>query len=296
MKRILIVLAAASLLLSGCGLARPSDNPTGAVPTTTVHSITVDGIERTYVLTVPSGLPEHSPLVVMMHGGFGTGIQAERSYGWRELAASEGFVVAYPDGLDRAWNAGGCCGAPARQEIDDVAFITAMVAQIGESVPLDKSRIFATGMSNGAMMSFRMACDTSIFAAVAPVAGTIVDACDSPERASVLQIHGLADASVPFDGSPGTGVANVDGMPIPDVIALWQTVDDCTAPVVALDGPVTTSIATCAAGRAVELITVDGAGHQWPGSEQIREAADPPFPGLDATATIWAFFLAHPKP
>ena len=99
-----------------------------------MHTISVGGHDRTYRLYKPTGLPASAPLVVMLHGGFGSGAQAEKSYGWDELADSSKFVVAYPDGLNRAWNVngGGCCGRPAKEGIDDVGFITAAVADIGQ--------------------------------------------------------------------------------------------------------------------------------------------------------------------
>ncbi|TAL45640.1 MAG: polyhydroxybutyrate depolymerase [Salinibacterium sp.] len=297
MKRSLIIFVVLALLLSGCGVNRNQAERPSATPVTTVHTITVDGATRSYILTVPVGLVGKSPLVVMLHGGFGSGSQAERSYGWDELAASESFVVAYPDGMNKAWNiGGGCCGMPGRHAIDDVTFIEAMVADIGKSVPLDDSRIYATGMSNGAMLAYRLACDSDLFAAVAPVSGTIVGDCADPKPVSVIHIHGLADTSVRMDGAEGAGVAHIDGMPIADLNSFWRGVDDCLAPIVATDGDVSTSIATCAEGRTVELITIAGAGHQWPGSKPIREGADAPYPGLDATSTIWDFLVAHPKP
>ncbi len=292
------VAAAAALLLAGCGL-RPGTGPdasgaAGGVEAGVQHTIVSGGQSRTYLLTVPPGVSRNAPLVVMLHGGFGSGSQAEKDYGWDELAASAGFIVAYPDGQNHAWNAGGgCCGAPGRQGTDDVAFITAVVADIEAHHSIDPARVFATGMSNGAMMSYRLACDTGIFAAIAPVAGTIVGKCDSPKPRSVLEIHGLADDSVRMDGQPGSGIVKVSGMHVEDVNALWRTADDCAAPAVSTVGLVMTSTAGCPDGRTVELITIAGAGHQWPGSTVVRPGAAPPSTALDATETIWKFFTAH---
>jgi polyhydroxybutyrate depolymerase len=115
----------------------------------------------------------------------------------------------------------------------------------------------------------------------------------------VIHIHGTADRSIPLDGSPGQGFARIDGPPIPDVVAGWRAVDGCAAPTSTTAGAVTTSVATCPGGRAVELVTIDGAGHQWPGSTPKRLGRllglDPPSTALDATAVIWAFFSEHPK-
>ncbi|MEP6481910.1 MAG: PHB depolymerase family esterase [Rhodoglobus sp.] len=283
-----LLLCLVAALLAGCAPRAPQ--PVPAAQTGVEHQ--VDG--RSYLLTVPSALPAGPvPLVIMLHGGFGSGKQAEESYGWDALAASDGFIVAYPDGIDHAWNAGGgCCGKSGRSDTNDVAFIESVVKDISVSNRIDPKRTFATGMSNGALLSYRLACDTSLFTAIAPVAGTVVGDCASPKPISVLEIHGLADQSVRMDGMPGAGIASVNGMPVDDVNALWRTTDNCAAPDVTTAAPVTTSIAACANGRTVELITVDGAGHQWPGSDPVRAGAETPSTALDATKTIWAFFEA----
>ena len=96
---------------------------------TSAHSIKIGGRDRSYRLYKPAGLPASAPLVVMLHGAFGKAKRAEKAYSWDELANSQWFLVAYPDGLNRSWNVngGGCCGPPARDGVDDVAFITAVV-------------------------------------------------------------------------------------------------------------------------------------------------------------------------
>lgn len=110
----------------------------------------------------------------------------------------------------------------------------------------------------------------------------------------MLAIHGTADHNIPYDGGEGSGFAKIDGPSIPDVNQLWRTADSCDAPASTTSGQVTTSTATCPGPRTVELITIEGAGHQWPGSTKGRQGADTPFAGLDATAVIWAFFAEHP--
>ncbi|MGC4108431.1 MAG: PHB depolymerase family esterase [Thermomicrobiales bacterium] len=290
-----LILAALVPGLAGAQAATPA--PSGA---STEHHLTWDGTDRLYRLYVPEHVMIPAPLVVMMHGGFGSAAQAERAYGWDALADREGFVVAYPNGDGKAWNAGSCCGQPAATGVDDVGFIEAMVKEIEASMPIDASRIYAAGMSNGAMMAYRLACESTLFAAVAPVSGTMMVDCAKPSPVSVIHIHGLADTNVPFDGSRGEGFAQVDGPAVPQVISFWRQEDACATPTETIDGDVTTSIAACADGRAVELISIAGAGHQWPRTDvapsfTARRGADAPFQGLDATPTIWDFFAAHPK-
>ncbi len=236
------------MVLAGCRAAGGGDTQT--------HTIEVGGRQRSFRVYTPAGVAANAPLVVMLHGGFGSGAQAQRAYGWDELADRERFRVAYPDGVGRAWNAGGgCCGEPGREEINDVAFVERMVANIEG---IDTQRVYATGMSNGAMMSYRLGCDSRVFAAIAPVAGTLLGACRAPAPIPVLHVHGLKDVNVRFDGEPGTGVARIDGPPVPDVVKLWQA-----------NG-----------GGEVKLVTVAEAGHEWPDG---------------TTADIWAFFQSVAK-
>jgi polyhydroxybutyrate depolymerase len=236
---------------------------------------------------------------VMLHGGFGSGEQAEGAYHWDSEADNGHFLVAYPDGLNRAWNAGTCCGEPQRTNLDDVGFITAMVAAVEQQMPIDPARVYATGMSNGAMMALRLGCQTDTFAAIAPVAGTLLTDCSHAQPTSVLQIHGTADDRVPYDGGPGKAFAingnpRVDGPSVPSVNATWRAIDSCAPPTSTTSWDVTTETAGCADGRTVELISVAGAGHQWPGGAKSplleRFGVPPPSTALDATDTIWQFF------
>jgi polyhydroxybutyrate depolymerase len=292
---VLLILLLTLVLRRSATTDRPGD--LGALGTgTTEHRIVVDGLERTYRAYRPAALPDDAALVLVLHGGGGSATQAENSYAWTELAAQEGFVVVHPQGLHRTWNTeGGCCGRAAAQDVDDVAFLTRVVEDVSDRVTVDPDRVFVTGMSNGAMMSYTLACHTDVFAAVAPVAGTMLVDCPAPSPVSVLHLHGTADGAVRMDGAPGEGLAEVDGPPIADVVGFWREVDGCLEPSEVRAGPVRRSVSGCADGRSVELVTVDGAGHQWPGSEAARPAADPPFAGLDATAEIWRFFAAHPR-
>lgn len=285
----LLVLLVPGLLIGAARVVADSD--------ATVHHITWDGVERSYRLFVPASLDgsEPVPLVVMLHGGFGSARQAERAYGWNDMAEASGFVVAYPDGLHRAWNVGSdCCGRPGEANVDDVGFIVAVIDDIAATVPVDRSRLFATGMSNGAKMAYRLACETSIFAAIAPVAGTQLAECSSPHPTSVLHIHGLNDTLVRYDGEPGSGFARINGPPVPNVIDFWRQVDGCDQPVIATLGDVTDSWSACQDGRAVEMLTIAGMGHTWPGGgngpgaqlRSIRRGGD----SLIATVAIWDFF------
>lgn len=278
MRGRLTALLGVVLLVAGCAPWR--ELPSGFVTGTSLHHLNVGGHDRDYRLYKPAGAPASAALVVVMHGYSGSAAQAERGYDWDGLADSAKFVVAYPDGLDRAWNVDGegCCGRPGREGVDDVAFISAVVADIARNVGIDHAKVYATGMSNGAIMSFTLACTTDIFAAIGPVAGTQLNTCRSPRPTSVVHIHGTADRLVPYAGGQGFSVIN--GPSVPDVNAFWRHLDQCGAATATTSGPVTTSAASCADNRGVVLVTVDGGGHEWP-----------PF----ATQTLWQFFAAHPR-
>jgi polyhydroxybutyrate depolymerase len=288
--------------------------PTGAAPPIggSSQTITVDGTKREFRLYRPAATRTADAaslaLVVMLHGGFGSASQAESYYGWDAEADAHDFVAVYPDGLNRAWNVGGgCCGKPAERGVDDVGFISAVVRAVLAELPVDPDRVYATGISNGGMMAYRLACDTSLFAAIGPDSATLLGPCPAPRPLSVIHIHGTADTRIRYNGGLGNGQAKIDGPPVPTVIADWRTIDDCAAPTTTTQpatptaGAVTTAIATCPSGRAIELITIDGAGHQWPGSPSRRLSQklldlDPPSTALNATDVIWRFFAAHPRP
>jgi polyhydroxybutyrate depolymerase len=300
----LALLGCLAVLLSGCGGAARSAESRGAGRTlpagSSTQTISVGGVTRTFISYRPAGLRGPAPLVVMLHGGFGSAAQAQRSYGWNQQADIGHFVVAYPDGLHRAWNAGGgCCGVPGRTGLNDVAFISRVVTTVEHEIRIDPDRVYATGISNGGMMAYRLACDTGIFAAIGPDSATELGSCRRPRPVSVIHIHGTADKNIPYNGGPGDGFAHIDGPAVPALIARWRRADHCDAPRVLTAGVVTRSVAACPGGRAVELITITGAGHQWPGSVsrpalQRLLHLDPPSTALNATAVIWRFFAAHP--
>src|ERR1700742_3420232 len=303
LRTLVVVLLGASVVTLGSGHALGTPAAQSIPDGQSTQTIEVGGASRTFHLYRPQGLSDGAPLVVMMHGGFGTGAQAERSYDWDGEADAGHFLVAYPDGLGRVWNAGSCCGEPQRSNTDDVGFITAMVGAIEQQMPIDRARVYATGMSNGAMMALRLGCQTDTFAAIAPVAGTLLTGCSGARPTSVLQIHGTPDDRVPYNGGPGKalsadGTARVDGPSVEAVNATWRGIDGCGQPNSTTAGSVTTQTAGCADGRTVELISVTGAGHQWPGGEPsplAQRIGNMPAPStaLNATDTIWQFFAPN---
>lgn len=272
---------------------------------------TADGRVRTYELYVPTTLPEGSvPLVVALHGGTGWGKQFERNSGLDGLAEANGFLVVFPDGVGtgdngsdlRTWNAGYCCGPAARQAVDDVAFIDQLLDTIGAAYDVDSSRTFATGHSNGGMLSYRLACELSDrFAAVALQAGSLgVEPCEPEQPVSLLHLHGTADTNHPIEGGFGSGLANVDFRSANESVTLVARADGCEGnAIVAVDAVNLDLMATfwndCDGGAVVELVTVAGAPHAWMGHTPSNPAATPAYMELDASVTVLQFLFEHPR-
>jgi polyhydroxybutyrate depolymerase len=166
------------------------------------------------------------------------------------MAGSLALVIL----LGGAWNTGGgCCGVPGRSNVDDVGFITAMVSAIEHEIPINPNRVYATGISDGGIMDYTLACRTTIFAAIGLDSATEMGSCPDPAPISVIRIHGTADKYIPYDGGPGAGSSLIDGPAIPALNASWPGTDHCAAPVIETAGVVTPSVASCPAGRTVEL-------------------------------------------
>jgi len=268
----------------------------GAATAVTHSSMKFGGEERTYRLYVPTSLKPGTkvPLVVGLHGGLGSGDNFAQVSGFEDVAQSEGFIVVFPDGvkggMGSTWNAGGCCGQAQRANVDDVGFLAALIDMLEQQEPIDPARVFMTGHSNGAMMSFRFGCERpELVKAIAPVAGTIeTPDCKPAHGTNLLTIHGDADENVPIDG--GIGSRSIAGVPFNSMaktMEMWTTGMNCGAPTTTTAGAVTTSTwAGCKDGTVARYIILAGQTHAWPGGP--RQGATPA--ALDATKAVWAFF------
>jgi polyhydroxybutyrate depolymerase len=275
--------------------------------------IDVGGMQRRYVVHVPDGRADSAPapLVVVFHGGGGNAANAARTSGMGAKADRAGFIVAYPDGTGRragakaflTWNAWRCCGAALDNNVDDVAFVRAMVADIERGHAVDRRRVYAAGLSNGGMMTYRVACELAdIFAAVAPVGGALnTDGCRPSSPVSVVIFHGTADQHVRFEGGePGTSVdrhKRVDNS-VAYAVDFWKRRDGCEGePLRSRKGSVVHDAYACRDGTAVELYAIEGQGHAWPGGKKGLPSGnlDAPSTEISATDAMWDFFRAHPK-
>jgi polyhydroxybutyrate depolymerase len=272
-------------------------------PGTFDKTFTFDGARRTYRVYVPSSLPAGKavPAVLVLHGGFGTGKGAERQGNWDSAANRGRFLLVLPDGLARSWNAGSCCGPPQRNGVDDVSFLTELLERVTSDYGVDPTRVYATGISNGGMMAYRFACVAADrLAAIAPVAADLIVDCRPARPVSLLHFHGLADQNVPIGGGVPTKSFQANRPtypPVRDGVELLARADGCgVTPATTTNGPLTTVRWTgCTDQAAVELVTIEGGGHSWPGGQRLAQILDPPSTAIDATAAIWKFFEEHPR-
>jgi polyhydroxybutyrate depolymerase len=267
------------------------------------------GLVRTYSLHMPAGVEHPSGLVVNLHGGGATGQEQEALTHYDAVADAHGFVVVYPDGIDRSWADGRGASQPDRRGIDDVGFIAALVGKLVTEFGIDPGHVFATGMSNGAFMANRLACDRAdVFAAVAPVSGTLgVNVGCAPSRpVAVLETHGTADPIVPFDGGTMTGRGGTSEiLAAPAMIARWRQADGCqdtpAEDVLPSTGDGTEghrfTSSACSAGTAAVFMRVNGGGHTWPGAAEYRpkQIVGPTTHAFDASEASWQFFAGHAR-
>ena len=135
--------------------------------------ITVDGLERTYILHVPETVSNPAPLVFVLHGGGGNGKGMIKLTGFNKVSDENGFIVCYPDGIDKHWNDGRKVNKSYKNgvEVNDVKYISLLIDSLESQYVIDSARIYVCGISNGGMMSFRLGCElNSKIAAIAPVA------------------------------------------------------------------------------------------------------------------------------
>ena len=295
-------LALSAVLLAGCSSAAGAGQTKVDVgDLSDTHTITVDGVQRTYVAHVPegaaAGLPETLPVLVVLHGAGSNGARMENATGLSSLATADNFIVVYPNGTlaadiegQLAWNADGCCGAPRRTNVDDVGFLSAVLDDVQRQFPVDASRVFLAGFSNGGMMSYRLSCELGDrIAGIAVVSGAFnVADCDRDDTTDVLIVHGTGDLTVPYRGGPtnertAARFGQWNNASVADATQKWIERDGCSRfPQTVIDGVVTTATYDeCDDETKLEVITIAGGTHVWPLA---------PVSGFDASETVVRFF------
>jgi polyhydroxybutyrate depolymerase len=269
-----------------------------------LETIEAGGRERTYLIHVPTSRSPKAGLLLVFHGGGGSGAGMPRFTGFDPLADQYGFVAVYPDGVNRQWNDGGI----PNNGVDDVGFVRALVHRLAQRFGIDRNRIFSVGISNGAMFSQRLACDladgVAAFAAVdGNMPSAIASSCHPRRAVSVLQMNGTSDPLMPFEGGNVTIGRRVGVLSAEQTVAFWVRNDRCspaasTTMLPTVAPPDGTNVerrayARCRSGSKVVFYVVHGGGHTWPGGYQYLPAI---FIGrtssqLDASRTIVQFFI-----
>ncbi len=273
----------------------------------------LDGRDRMALVHVPNSYDVHRPtsLVVALHGGGGGAIfQADDArYGLISKSEQAGFIAVFPNGVSAAdngmlatWNAGECCGRARDEHVDDVGFLRALVADIGRRASIAPQRVYAIGMSNGAMMAYRLACQAGdVFHAIMAVSGTDnTTTCSPRQPVAILHIHAQDDPLVLFNGGAGNkqrfGDAITDFRSVPDTIARWVKFDHADREprrVLSVPGAYCDRHDATDGGAPVQLCVTATGGHSWPGGKKAR-ADEAPSQAIRANDLMWNFFSTLP--
>ena len=299
--------------VAACSIDGPEAGGESGVwsPGTAPHATVVGALTRTFLLHVPahrrynsSSLPLPWPLVIVLHGSSGDAGSVEQQSGMDSLADASRFLVAYPNGTGGAfglypsdWNAGNCCGAAYRDNIDDLGFITALIQEVSAHVPVDARRIYVAGFSAGGRMAYHVGCQLApTVAAIGVVSGSLVDnGCAPTASVPLFAVHGTDDPEVPFDLDAPAPTGDVPPLAdsLPPSVQYWTALNGCTKGTDSTTSAhvVRTSFTPCTAAD-VSFYTIEGGTHGWPGGP-VDPGADPPMNELKASVVMWQFFIRH---
>jgi polyhydroxybutyrate depolymerase len=267
---------------------------------------------RSYIVHVPKSYDpkKPAPVVLALHGAGMNGAMMVPFCGLNSKSDEAGFLAVYPSGtgagnLFLTWNAGGLMGQMSRNKVDDVAFIGKLLDDLATAANVDPKRIYAAGMSNGAMMAYRLAAEMSDrIAAIAPVAGTMtIDEVKLKRPVPVIHFHGTADNLVPFGGPGRRNPSPVRFRSVEETVKLWAKQNGCP------DEPAVKELPNEAKdklkvtrktwgpgtdGAEVVLYVVEGGGHTWPGRDLPFEIVGKSTKNISASDLLWEFFQKHP--
>ncbi|HEV3261867.1 MAG TPA: PHB depolymerase family esterase [Gemmataceae bacterium] len=276
------------------------------------RSLAVGGRQRTYHVHVPRQYDPQTPapVVLALHGATMTGPLMAWFSGLNQKADEAGFLAVYPNGtgsgFSYTWNGGNCCGSAVRDNVDDVGFIRTVLDDLGQVYRVDPSRVFATGMSNGAVMAHRLASELSDrIAAIGPVAGPMgTETCDPRRPVPVIHFHGTDDQFAPFKGGKGEkSLFGTNFYSVERTIRAWVKANGCQEepiveelPDTAKDGTKVTrkTYGSGKDGAEVVLVVIEGGGHTWPGRQPGFELLGKATKNVSANDLMWEFFEKHP--
>ena len=275
----IVTIVGCSFLSSGVDLG---------VPGVTTRKLSLSGFsDRDALVVSPQAIEpnkkgqQRRPLVVFLHGLGGDAESMAKLSGWPVAARDHNLVVAFGEGLDKSWNADGCCGKASSDGTDDVGYLVRLIKDVSSKYPIDPKRVYMAGFSNGAMMTYRFACERGdLLAGAGSAMGTNTSGCALKKPLTFLQITGTADSVVPIAG--GRSIAPNIG-PFPSItgsVGAIATSNGCPAPVTLSKPPaLSRRWGPCTDGVSVGLDTLSGVGHSYPVSNG--------YSATDAFLTFW---------
>jgi polyhydroxybutyrate depolymerase len=279
---------AAPAALTCSGKSTPSSDAT--------WTITSSGTSRMVDVHVPPSYdPTRAMPVVFNIHGFTMGPAEEAQLTLMNAKAdAEGVIVMYPygTGFPLSFNGGACCGTAATTNVNDIQFVRDILTTASDKLCVDATRVYATGLSNGAFLSHRIGCELAdLIAAIAPVAGVLLVPTCAPSRpVPVMEFHGTADEFDPWNGDAAIGVPSV-----PATFDGWATRNSCTGDPVQTYSHGDATCQTyqqCKGDADVTLCTITGGGHTWPGGTPVP-VLGATSNDINATDAMWTFFAAH---
>ncbi len=271
--------------------------------------IMVDALPRRYVARLPRSYRKKAPLpvVIAFHPGFSTPEGFEANTGLHLARAAEKFIIVYPEGYQRSWNAGTCCGPAHRDNIDERAFVRAILDDLETITAIDRRRIYATGFSNGARLCYFLAGTMSdVFAAIAPVSGVVLTDWRPRRPMPIIHIHGLDDKFAPYEGGQSVWRNVPPSESVESGIAFWRNFAGAAHKSQRdILGPSADCVVYSAKdGTEIQLCRIPGLGHHWPGtrvtgtytrfSERVR--LGPLGPAIDVNEAILNFLARYELP
>ncbi|MFM7056376.1 MAG: alpha/beta hydrolase family esterase [Planctomycetota bacterium] len=323
--RLLILVLAVALLLTQIHQRRAAaareDESTAAAqlgPGDHTRRLRVGSMDRRYLVHIPQSCDgkQPSPVVLVFHGGGGNPSGMVQLCGMNAKADQAGFIVVYPYGTGRldnsllTFNGGECCGYAKDNGIDDVGFTKALLDDLAKVVNVDADRVYATGLSNGGIMSHRLASELSDrIAAIAPVGGPLMlETLHNDRAVSVMQFHGTKDEHAPYAGGFGKGFLGRNGITkfrsVESTMESWVRANGCNVkPAVTMlpdqaDDGMRVTRKTWSGGRSgseVVLIEIEGGGHTWPGRHPVASQLGESTMDISANDLMWEFFQRHPR-
>ncbi|MEO8497455.1 MAG: PHB depolymerase family esterase [Planctomycetota bacterium] len=275
------------------------------------RTLKVDEQERSYLVHIPTSYDHNkpTPAVLILHG-ISTNAAITVSFtGMSKKSDEAGFIAVYPNGTGLGpflmWNAGGRKNKLTEGRADDVKYVGLLLDDLATVANVDSQRVYATGMSNGGMMCYRLAAELSDrIAAIAPVAGTVAIDESKPKRpVPVMHFHGKADNIVPFDGLGKNAPKFLPFKSVEESIVIWCQIDGCPAAPTITEFPDKEDDGTTVQqkrygpgkdGAEVVLIVIEGGGHTWPGRKPPIEFLGESTLDISANDLMWKFFQKHP--